>query len=165
MKPFKSIWVSVKKLWEKYPAVLSGYFLIGFTFVAIIRMIIRAKLGSLTLEDLFDVFSALPFMWLLALSIVKLVEERSIIRKMKNALTEEQQQRLLTETKLDALKQAEKALQHNINNPLAVIALSIGRLKRSIRTDRGLLDKTTDIECASETIGTVLSDFCRTQLR
>jgi len=165
MKSVKSVVESLKSICEKYPAVVSGYFLVGFSFVSIIRMLIRAKKGNLFVEDLYDVFSALPFMWLLALSIVQVFQERSRLRQIQNELAREQLKRQITEIQLSALKEAEKTLQHSINNPLAVIALSLSRLKRAVKVDRDLLDKTDDIECASQKIGTVLTDFYRTQLR
>jgi signal transduction histidine kinase len=165
MKMLKSTWESVKSLTEKYPAVLSGYFLVGYSFVSIIRLFIRAKQGTLSVEDLYDVFSALPFMWLLAVTIVKIMEDRSGLRQMESALRREQHQRQSRELQLAALKEAEKVLQHNINNPLAVIALSIGHLKRGVQRDHVLLDETNDIEYASRRIGTVLTDFSRTQFR
>ena len=165
MKSLESAVESLKGLCEKYPAVVSGYFLVGYSFVAIIRLLIRAKKGNLFVEDLYDVFSALPFMWLLALSIVKTIHERSRLRQIQKELAREQLQRQVTEIQLSALREAEKALQHRINNPLAVIALSLSRLKRAVQLDHVLLDGTNDIECASQRIGSVLTDFARTQLR
>jgi hypothetical protein len=161
----KIIVESLKRTCEKYPAVVTGYFLIGYSFIAIIRMLIRAKKGSIFVEDLYDVFSALPFMWLLALSIVQIIHERSRLRQMQEELAREQLQRQIAEIQLSALKEAEKSLQHSINNPLAVIALSLSRLKRAVRVDRDLVDEANDIECASRKIGSVLTDFSRTQLR
>jgi hypothetical protein len=165
MKSVKSAIESLKGLCEKYPAIVSGYFLVGYSFISIIRMLIKAKRGNLFIEDLYDVFSALPFMWLLAMSIVKIIHERSKLRQMQNELAREQLQRQISEIQLSAFKEAEKALQHRINNPLAVIALSLSRLKHAVQIDRDLLDETNDIECAYQKIGSVLSDFSRTQLR
>jgi hypothetical protein len=165
MKSVKSFVESLKGLCEKYPAVVSGYFLVGYSFISIIRMLIRAKNRNLFIEDLYDVFSALPFMWLLAVYVVQIIHERSRLRQIQKELALEQLQRQITEIQLSALKEAEKALQHSINNPLAVIALSLSRLKRAVKVDRDLLDQTNDIECASQRIGTVLTDFSRTQLR
>jgi hypothetical protein len=165
MKSVKSAIEPLKGLCEKYPAIVSGYFLVGYSFISIIRMLIKAKRGNLFIEDLYDVFSALPFMWLLAMSIVKIIHERSKLRQMQNELAREQLQRQISEIQLSAFKEAEKALQHRINNPLAVIALSLSRLKHAVQIDRDLLDETNDIECAYQKIGSVLSDFSRTQLR
>jgi hypothetical protein len=165
MKSVKSVVESLKGLCEKYPAVVSGYFLVGYSFISIIRMLIRAKKGSLFVEDLYDVFSALPFMWLLALSIVQIIQERSRLRHIQHELAREQLQRQVAEIQLSAFKEAEKALQHSINNPLAVIALSLSRLKHAVRVDRDLLDETNDIECAYQRIGSVLTDFSKTQMR
>jgi hypothetical protein len=165
MKSIKSVVESVKGLCEKYPAVVSGYFLVGFSFISIIRMLIRAKKGNLFVEDLYDVFSALPFMWLLALSIVQIIQERSRLRQIQSELAREQLKREITEIQLAALKEAEKSLHHSINNPLAVIALSLSRLKRAVKLHGDLQDETDDIECASRKIAGVLTDFSRTQLR
>lgn len=165
MKSLKSVAESLKGICEKYPAVVSGYFLVGYSFISIIRMLLRAKKGYLFVEDIYDAFSALPFMWLLAMSIVQIVQERSKLRQMQRELAVEQAQRQITEIQLSALKEAEKALQHSINNPLAVIALSLSRLKRAVQVDRDLLEEANDIECASQRIGSVLTNFSRTQLR
>jgi hypothetical protein len=165
MTSLKTVVEYLKNTCEKYPAVVTGYFLAGYSFIAIIRMVVRAKRGSIVVEDLYDVFSALPFMWLLAMSIVQIIHERSRLRLIQDELAREQLKRQITEIQLSALKDAEKALHHNINNPLAVIALSLARLKRAVRVDRDLTDKANDIEYASQKIGSVLSDFSRTQLR
>ena len=165
MKSLTSTWESVKDLGEKYPAVLSGYFLVGYSFISIIRLLVKAKKGTVFFEDLYDLFSALPFMWLLALSIVKIIQERSKLREIQNELTREQHQRQVIETQLVALRESEKSLQHKINNPLAVIALSLSRLKRAVQRDHELVDEANDIECATQRIGSVLTDFSRTQLR
>ena len=165
MKSAKFALSSLKGLCEKYPAVVLGYFLVGYSSIAIVRMLLRAKKGYLFFEDLYDVFSALPFMWLLALSIVQIIHERSRLRQIQNELAREQLQRQITEIQLSALKQAEKVLQHDINNPLAIIALSLSHLKRAVQVDRDLVDETADIECASQRIGSVLTEFSRTQLR
>jgi hypothetical protein len=165
MKSVKSVLESLKGLCEKYPAVVSGYFLVGYSFISIIRMLIKAKKGSLFVEDLYDVFSALPFMWLLAMSIVKIIHERSKLRQVQNELAREQLQRQISEIQLSAFKEAEKTLQHRINNPLAVIALSLSRLKHAVQIDRDLVDETNDIECAYQKIGSVLNDFSKTQLQ
>ena len=165
MKSFNSIWESFKHLTEKYPAVLSAYFLVGYSFISIVRLFVRAKKGSLYVEDVYDVFSALPFMWLLAMSIVKMMQERSKLRQAHLELARVNAEREITEIQLSALKEAEKALQHSINNPLAIIALSLSRLKRAVKFDHELVDETDDIECASKRIGSALCDFSRTQLR
>jgi hypothetical protein len=165
MKSLKSIWELIKTLGEKYPAVLSGYFLIGYSFISIARLFVRAKKGTLFVEDLYDMFSALPFMWLLAMSVVRIMQERSKLHEIQEALTREQQQRQITETQLAYLKKTEQALQHKINNPLAVITLSLAHLKRAAQLDHDLLEETNDIEDASKRIGSVLTDFSRTQIQ
>jgi hypothetical protein len=137
----------------------------GISFISIVRMIIKAKQGTLGVEDLYNVYSALPFMWLLAMSIVTIVHERSRLRELENELTREQQQRRITELQLATLKEAEKVLQHKINNPLAVIALSISRLKRASQRDHVFVEETNDTEYASQKIDTVLTDFRGTQVQ
>jgi hypothetical protein len=159
MKPLKSLRKLVKLVSEKYPAVVSGYVLVGYSFIAVVRMLIKAKKGSLCVEDLFDVFSVLPFMWLLALSIVNLIHHRSKLHDLEGALTREEEQRRTAESQTIALKEAEKALQHQINIPLGIITLAFARLKRSVLFDEVLLDETNDIEHASTRIKTVLADF------
>jgi hypothetical protein len=82
---------------------------------------------------------------------------------MQEELAREQHRRLITETQLNYLRECEKALEHKIDNPLAVITLSLGRLKRAAQLDSDLLVETNDIEYASKKIGSVLTDLSRSQ--
>ena len=165
MNVTKPLVLGVKELSVKYPAILSGYFLYGYLFISIIRLFIKAKRGILLIEDIYDISSTLLILWLLALSCVKILEGRSKLRQTEEELAREQRRRRIEEANVATMMEVERTLQHEINNPLAVIALSIGRLKRATQLDHELLGETIDIECASKKIGTVSTDFRGAQLR
>lgn len=158
IKPFL---LAVKKLFVKHPAILWGFFLYGYLFISIIRLFIKAKRGILLMEDIYDIFSALLVLWLLALSTVKILEDRSKLRQTEEELAREQRRRQIEEAQLATLMQVERTLQHKINNPLALIALSLGRLRRAAQLDHELVGETNDIERASKNIGKVLTDVSR----
>ncbi len=160
IKPFL---LAVKELFVKYPAILSGCLLYGYLFISIIRLFVKAKRGILLIEDIYDIFSALLILWLVALSCVKFLEERSKLRQTEEELARERR-RPIEEAHVAPMMQVERTLRHEINNPLAVIAPSVARLKRATQLDHGLLGEIIDIEYASKKTGTALTDFSRTQV-
>jgi hypothetical protein len=161
MKIIRSFLPGAKGLFVKYPAILSGSFLYGYLFISIIRLFIKAKGGIVPLEGLYDIFGSLLILWLLALSCVKILEEHSKLHQTEEELAREQGRRLSEEAHVATMMQVERTLQHKINTPLTVIALSIARLKRAAQLDRELLGETVDIDDAWKQIGTVLTDFSK----
>jgi len=110
---------------SRYPAVLSGYVIYSYLFVSIMQFYVKAKMHSLSIYDIFAIFSALPFMWFLSVALVKIIEVRT-------KLDESERQRILTEqeleihqTQLQTMQETVRGLQHHINNPLTVIVLSM----------------------------------------
>lgn len=142
-----------------YPAVLSGYIIYAYLFVSIIRLFLKVKYGGATLSDAYDIFSALPFMWLLAVAMVKVIEIRSQLHRMETENMRHQEELRLKETQLRTMKEVVKGLQHRINNPLAVIFLYLAKLKGKFVHDPGTHDELDKIEFASTRISNALAQF------
>jgi hypothetical protein len=156
--------LAARHLFEKYPAVLSGYFLYGYLFVSMIRLFIKAKRGVLLIEDIYDIFSSLLILWLLALSCVKILEERSKLRQTQEELAREQQRHQVEDAHAATMTQVEGLLPQGMNNPLAVIALSIARVKYSTQLDHDLPGENTEMKRASKKPGIAVTDFSGAQV-
>lgn len=142
-----------------YPAVLSGYIIYAYLFVSIIRLFLKVKYGGATLSDAYDIFSALPFMWLLAVAMVKVIEIRSKLHRIETENMRHQEELRLKETQLRTMKEVVKGLQHRINNPLAVIFLYLAKLKGKFIHDPGTHDELEKVALASTRISNALAQF------
>ena len=144
------------EFFAQYPAVLSGYIIYAYLFVSILRLFVKVRYHGGTLSDAYDIFSALPFMWLLAVALVKVIDFRT-------RLHESEKQRLMREREfhvkvdqLSTMHEVVKGLQHQVNNPLAIISLSIGRAKRATVNNPEALVRIQAIEEAAAQIDVAL---------
>lgn len=159
MHKLKSLIRNGIDFFARYPAVLSGYIIYAYLFVSIMRLFFKVKFGTATLTDAYDIFSALPFMWLLSVALVKVIDFRSKLHETKTQILLEREQLRLKETQLNTMKEVVKGLQHHVNNPLAVIFLVVGRLKRKLADVPAALDDLDQVDQASRKISTALADF------
>ena len=150
---------SLKQLSTRYPAVLSGYIIYAYLFVAMIRLFLKVKYGGATLSDAYDIFSALPFMWLLAVALVKVIEIRSKLHASQTERMRHEEQLRLKETQLRTMKEVVRGMQHHINNPLAILVLYLTKLKQKFAQDRVTLDDLEKIGIASTRISKALADY------
>ncbi len=153
----------IKDFCAQYPAVLSGYIIYSYLFVAMIRLFLKVKFGGATLSDAYDIFSALPFMWLLAVALVKVIEFRSKLHELQTASMRNQEELHLKETQLRTMKEVVRGLQHRINNPLAVIFLYVSKLKSKVGYDTVTRDVVDKIGVASTRISNALVQFSQAQ--
>ncbi len=161
MKYLRLIKRQAKEFFSTYPAVLSGYIIYGYLFVAIIRLFLKVKFGGATLSDAYDIFSALPFMWLLAVALVKVIEIRTKLHKSQTEILGDREELRVKETQLNTMKEVVMGLQHHINNPLAIITLTVGRAKRRLGLHEDVAQEIEQIDSASKRISLALSDFSR----
>ncbi|MGB2868072.1 MAG: hypothetical protein WBD36_06465 [Bacteroidota bacterium] len=159
MKYVASLLSALKTLSAKYPAVLSGYIIYAYLFVAIIRLLLKVKQGDATLSVGFDIFSALPFMWLLAVALVKVIEVRTILHESETQNNLDREQLRLKEMQLNTMKEVVRGLQHHVNNPLAIITLYLSRLKRKVGDDKDALEEIEQMDVATNKISSALSEF------
>jgi signal transduction histidine kinase len=163
MKYLRGLINTLKNLSTKYPAVLSGYIIYAYLFLAIIRLFLKVKYGEATLSDAYDIFSALPFMWLLAVALVKVIEVRTQLHETQVQRSRDLEELRTNETQLSTMKEVVKGLQHHVNNPLAIISLVVGRLKRRLGDAPFMLDDVKQIEQASKRISGALANFSSAQ--
>ncbi len=163
MEFLKSAFRNIKDFCAAYPAVLSGYIIYAYLFVAMIRLFLKVKFGGGTLSDAYDIFSALPFMWLLAVAMVKVIDFRTRLHQMHTANMRHQEELRLKETQLRTMKEVVKGLQHRINNPLAVIFLYLSKLKGKFVHDPETCYELDKMGTASSRISNALVQFSQSQ--
>jgi hypothetical protein len=163
MKYHKIFLSYIKEFFVKYPAVLSGYIIYSYLFVSIVRLFLKVKFADATLSDAYDIFSALPFMWLLAVSLVKVIEYRTKLHESETLWATKERELRLKEAKLQTMHEVVKGLQHQVNNPLAVITLLIGRTKRTLKDNPGAIRDIESIEEYANNITQALKDFTAAQ--
>ncbi len=163
MKYLKPIGLRGKEYFTKYPAILSGCIIYGYMYFAIIRLFLKVKYGTVTLGDAYDIFSALPFMWLLSVAMVKVIEIRTKLHESQTQNFQDQEQLRVRETQLNTMKEVVRGLQHHINNPLAIISLCVSRVKRRFAENQDGLEDAQQIELASKRISDALASFANAQ--
>lgn len=159
MKYIRGSISAIKKLSAQYPAVLSGYIIYAYLFVAIIRLFLKVKYGEASLSDAYDVFSALPFMWLLAVALVKVIETRTKLHETQTQVMQDREELRMKETQLSTMKEVVRGLQHHVNNPLAIITLYLPRLRRTVGDNADALNGIEQIDVAAKKISVALSAF------
>lgn len=147
------------EFFSKYPAVLSGYIIYGYLFLAIMRLYLKVKHGDASLSDAYDIFSALPFMWLLAVAMVNIIEVRTKLHQSQTQLVLDREQLHVRETQLNTMKEVVRGLQHHVNNPLAIITLYLSRLKRKAGDNVDALNEIRQMDVATKRISSALSEF------
>jgi signal transduction histidine kinase len=132
-------------------------------YFAIIRLFLKVKYGSVSLADVYDIFSALPFMWLLAVAMVKIIDTRTRLHETQTENFHNQEQLRLKEIQLNTMKEVVRGLQHHVNNPLAIISLCLSRVRRRFSKNAEGLDDVEQIQLASKRISEALSAFSNAQ--
>jgi hypothetical protein len=164
IKFLRSIPEYATAFFARYPAVLSGYIIYCYLFISIMRLFYKVKHHGASLTDAWDIFSALPFMWLLAVSLVKVIEYRIKLHENETQKLVREKELQMKNTQLKTMHEVVKGLQHQINNPLAVIALLVGRTKRLVKDNHDAIKNIEFIEQSANSITKALEDFKRAEL-
>jgi hypothetical protein len=154
---------SVKEFATKYPAVLSGYIMYSYLFIAIIKFYLKAKSRDLTAYDIFESFDALPFMWLLSSALVKIIDMRTALHEADRARIVAQNEVEIGHTQLRTMTEVAKGFQHRINNPLAIIFLAVNGLRRSSHGKKELVNGIALITDSMNNIAQAVTEFSNAQ--
>jgi hypothetical protein len=165
MKTFKNIFERIKAICIKYPAFLSGFFICSYLFFCILQYLLKIKSSSLfqsqLLSNIIESFGAFPFMLLLSAVLVKIIEERTKLHKSKEKRILAEHEKELHETQLKTLKEITRVMKHHINNPLAIISLSIGPARKAAGDNQKVIHQLDIIDEALKRITTALADFSK----
>jgi len=149
----------MKEFSAKYPAVLSGYIIYSYLFIAMMRIFLMAKSGGVELYDVYETFDALPFMWLLSSALVKIIETRTKLHRTEKQVILNLRELETKQTQLDTMHEVARGFQHRINNPLAIISLALSATRRKALGNSSVLDRVTVMEEAATRISQAVADF------
>lgn len=150
------------KFFVRYPAVLSGYIIYLYFFVATMdfyRHVKERTPGHFI--DYFQNFDALLWMWLLAWALVKIIEYRTKVQEHVKREILHRQEWELQKTQLETMHEVIRALQHDINNPLTIILAYLRRAEKAAAKSPEILNSLAEIKSGANRIATTLSNFAQ----
>jgi signal transduction histidine kinase len=165
MKPIRKIYEEARKYFIKYPAVLSGFFIYGYLLFCIVHYFFKVKYftihTSFFLENIIDSFDAFPFMWLLSVALVKVIEVRTKLHESEEQRLIAEREIQLQQTQLKTLHEVTRGIQHHINNPLSIIMLTLGSAHKAAAGNPKLKRQLNTIDEEVNRIIAALSDFSK----
>ncbi len=153
----------IKEFSAKYPAVLSGYIIYSYLFITMMRFFLKAKSRELTVYEIYENFSALPFMWLISSALVKIIDMRTKLHDIEKERMLDLQDLKIKRIQLETMHEVAKGFQHRINNPLAIICLALSGMKRAILNSPAILERVILIEDETRRINQAVIDFSRAE--
>lgn len=162
-QPFRELVKFAKEFATKYPAIMSGLIIYSYLLFSIVHYLVKTKSLIPTFYDVFDTFDALPFMWLLSVALVKIIDVRGQLYKSETERMLVQKQIELKQTQLTTLHEVVKSLQHHINNPLAIISLTLGTARRQGKDNPELIKHFDAIDESTQRIVRSMKEFFETQ--
>jgi hypothetical protein len=148
---------SSKNYFIRYPAMLSGIIIYSYLFFAIVEFLLKFHSGGATFLDVVEMFDALPFLWLLAYSLVKIITFRNQYLESENKRLLSEREVIVKETQLKTLHDVARAFRHRINTPLTIINFEVGFLKKKYSDD-------PDIGKTIATINEALNDITKASI-
>ncbi|MDP1678331.1 MAG: hypothetical protein Q8L88_15845 [Bacteroidota bacterium] len=163
MNTIVTIFRGLKDLPAKYPAVLSGYIIYLYLFIVMIRFFVVAKTSTVDFYTVLEMFDALPFMWMLAMMLVKVIQINTQLHESETKRIVNEQDLEIKETQINTIREMVLGMQHQINNPLAIIMLRVHKIKQLLPISHDMFAQINSIEEESKRITQVLKDFSETQ--
>jgi signal transduction histidine kinase len=150
---------SIRALPTSYPAVFSGYIIYMYLFSVMIRLFVLTRHTDVKFWDIVELFAALPFMWLLAMTWVKVLEIRTKLHESETQRSTKDHELQIKETQITTMREVVLGLQHQVNNPLAIITLTLGKVRRTIGLSNDMAEHVGSIEKESKRIAQAMKDF------
>jgi signal transduction histidine kinase len=165
MKSIKKMYERMKALCIAYPAFVSGFFIYSYLFFCILQYFFKLKSSSLfhspILTDVVESFDAFPFMWLLSAALVKVIEVRTKLHKSEEQRIFAEREKQLRQSQLKTLQEVTRGVQHHVNNPLAIIALTLAPARKAAGNNQKVLHQLDIIDEAVKRMSTALEDFSK----
>jgi hypothetical protein len=165
MKTITKMYAGLKNFFIKYPAVLSGLFIYSYLLFCIVQYFIKVKYfsghPSFILENIVDSFDAFPFMWLLSVVLVKIINIRTKLHESEEQRIIAQQETQLHQTKLKTLHEVTRGIQHHVNNPLSIMMLTLGSAHKAAAGNLKLTRHLNTLDEQVNRIIGVMSDFSK----
>lgn len=163
MSLLRSVWRSFLGLFVQYPALISGYVIYAYLFLCIIRFFLLAEAGEATLLRTYETFIALPFMWLLALSLVHVIEIRSRLHEAETRALAAHQKLDQKHLQLSTLHEVIRGVQDLISNPLEMIMMRVDAIGESEADNPATVAALKEIKDGVMQISLALAKFNRSE--
>ncbi len=152
---FKKIWSLV----ERYPIIASAIVIYLYYLLASIYLFHHERQQHQTLWDYVMDYDSLIFLWLAAAAFIQ-------VQKYRKGHQEEQERRSRMERLLDRQQMYSQLvnditllLQDNVNNPLAVIAVTTQEIRRRFEKDQEIMRWLDRIDGAMQRIHNTIRDI------
>lgn len=150
------------KFFVRYPAVLSGYIIYLYLFLATMDFYQDVKANAPgQIFGYFQNFDALIWMWLLAWTLVRIIDYRSKVQEYARKQMEQAQELEVRQTQLNTMHEVIRALQHDINNPLTIILAYLRKAEKLAAGNDEILKSLAEVKIGAERIAKSLSDFAK----
>ena len=160
MNPLKKLFEKIKEYFVQYPAVLSGYIIYSYFFITTMSFYKEIKKASMMNKlEVFMEFDALIWMWLLAAALVKIITYRSKVLEQERIRINQQKELEMHQTQLNTMKEVIRTLQHEINNPLAIIMGFLNQAEKEAENLPEILNDLKEIKTGAYRIKKTLIDF------
>jgi signal transduction histidine kinase len=165
MKFIKKMYEQTKAFCIAYPAVVSGFFIYSYLFICILQYFFKLKSSSLfhspVLSNIVESFDAFPFMWLLSVALVKVIEVRTKLHESEEQRIFAEREKQLHRSQLKTLQEVTRGVQHHVNNPLAIISLTLVPARKAAGNNQKVLQQLDIIDEAVKRMSTALEDFSK----
>jgi len=152
------LWAKARAFLEQYPVLVAAIVIYLFADLLIFN-VFRHSREQRSLLDYVTEFGSLFFLWLAAAAFIQL-------QKMRKAHREEEERRFRMERVLDRqqiysqlVNDITLLLQDNVNNPLAVIAVTTQEIRRRFEEDKEILRWLDRIDGAMQRIHHTIRDI------
>ena len=146
----------------KHPALFAGFVIYSYYLTTALNFFIdflkRGRIQTLHFWDFVSQFDALPVMWILAYTFVRLLNLREKVHEEEKRIVKQQQQLEIQGAQFQTLRAVTLTLMDKINNPVAIILMYLRRLKRKSHLSADARADYDTIRKASERISKALKE-------
>jgi len=153
-----SIWSAVRKIVEKYPVLVAALIIYLYYLLTSVNFF-SEETRKYTLLDYIMEFDSLFFLWLAAAALIQ-------VQRVRHEHKKEEEKRRKVERVLDRqqiyntlIKDVTMLLQDNVNNPLAVIAVTTQEIRKRFETDQEIVRWLDRIDGAMKRIHNTIRDL------
>jgi signal transduction histidine kinase len=149
----------ILSLLSEHWIMVAAVIIFGYYLLTSLDIIVERSGQKIRLLDYAFQFDSLIFLWIIAVVVLKLQTYRKRLREeeefKRQIVTDYERQR----AHLQILDEISNALNDTINNPLAVITVSIGTLRQRYQLSNETLDTLNMIETAARRIRQVMNEI------
>lgn len=166
MKSLRESYVKVKAIYIQYPFVLYGAILVSsilYTYLITYLVQYFIKVGEMNFGIVYGIESleVLPFLILFIVSITRIIELKTNLNKSEKCKLHAERITQLQQAKLTAFHEISRNVQHDINNPLTIINLSLVHARRAAAGIIDILNHIDIIDQAASQIGIALEELSK----